>query len=75
LPDDVKNDGVKPVLGRKLANLPDCAQWLCERIREIEEIAGMMPSTAVLVNGEDIVEPMAKALDAALLDFNIRAVA
>lgn len=75
LPEDVVNDGVKPVLAKGLAAGPATAEWLAARIGEIEKVTGSMPSIAVLVNDEDRVAPLAEGLDAALAERSIRAVA
>lgn len=75
LPPEVDNDGLDPVLGLGLAEIPELADWLAERIREIEQATGRagLPSTAVFVNSEDQVKPLADALNAALQEFSIRA--
>ena len=75
LPEDVVNDGVRPVLIKGLADLGALAEWLATRIGEIEKVTGSMPSIAVLVNDEDQVVPLAGALDTALAERSIRAVA
>jgi len=75
LPEDVINEGVKPVLAKNLAGPTQISAWLAGRIGEIERLTGAMPSIAVLVNGEEEVEPLATALDAALAERSIRAVA
>ncbi|WP_316231136.1 ATP-binding domain-containing protein [Bradyrhizobium sp. SZCCHNR1051] len=75
LPEDVINDGVKPVLLKGASGRSQLSEWLAERIGEIERFTGSMPSIAVLVNTEMEVEPLAKALDAALADRSLRAVA
>jgi hypothetical protein len=73
LPRDVDNEGVRPVLGTNLVRSDDIVNWLAARIMEIENFTASLPSLAVLVNEEADVEPIAKALDAALADANIRA--
>jgi len=75
LPPDVDNEGVRPVLVKGLSERTSVAAWLADRIVEIERFTGSMPSIAVLVNDEDDVLPLATALNTALLDKNIRAVA
>lgn len=74
LPEDIVNDGVKPVLSKGLARISETAEWLSARIGEIEKITGSMPSIAVLVNDEEQVVPLAEALDAALAERSIRAI-
>ncbi|AYV45089.1 DNA helicase UvrD [Caulobacter flavus] len=72
LPDHLSNDGPRPVLAIGL-DTPALAQWLTDRIAEIEHITGRFPSIAVLVNDEAEVEPVAAALDEALVErLNIR---
>lgn len=77
LPPDVDNEGLDPVLGTSLADSGVLAGWLAERICEIERFGGTneLPSTAVFVNGEDQVKPIADALNVALSPFSIRAAA
>ncbi len=75
LPEDVLNDGVRPVLAKGLTGQPALAEWFAARIGEIEKVTGSMPSIAVLVNDEEEVIPLAEALDAALAERSIRAVA
>jgi hypothetical protein len=74
LPPDVDNEGLDPVLGTSLADSGVLAGWLAERICEIERFGGTneLPSTAVFVNGEDQVKPIADALNVALSPFSIR---
>lgn len=78
LPKNRDNDGVPPTLATGLGDLKLVAAWLAKRIAEIE--AGMkpgtgLPSTAVLVAAEEFVEPVAAALDEALAEQTLRAVA
>ena len=49
--------------------------WLADRIREIERFVGQLPSTAIFVNSEDDVAPVAEALNAALGEHNIQVIA
>lgn len=75
VPEGLDNEGVPPVLGRKLADKEDLARWLASRIVEIEKFTGKLPSIAVLVNDKAELEPLAASLDEALHESNIRAVA
>lgn len=75
LPRDVDAEGVSPALGTNLRTPGEIAAWLAQRIREVEQIAEVMPSIAVLVNSEAEVNMMAEVLNATLADQNIRAVA
>jgi hypothetical protein len=78
LPKNRDNDGVAPALVTGLSDLDETAAWLAKRVAEIE--AGKkpgtgLPSTAVLVADEESVEPVAAALDKALAEQSLRAVA
>jgi UvrD-like helicase C-terminal domain len=75
LPEFMENEGVSPVLGTGLANRSDLAAWLAMRIREIEQFSQQLPSIAVLVNQESELQPLADALNEALADQTIRAIA
>jgi len=71
LPEHLSNDGPRPVFVTGL-DTPQLARWLADRIAEIERLTGWFPSIAVLVNSEAEVEPVATAIDDALIDLNIR---
>ncbi|MCC5987218.1 MAG: ATP-binding domain-containing protein [Pararhodobacter sp.] len=75
LPERLDIEGVPPVWKMHLTSDADKADWLFERIQEIETIVGKVPTIAVLVNDEQEVEPLAKALDHRLQDINLSAVA
>jgi len=75
LPEHIANEGVAPVCGFDLADHDACADWLAERIDEIEGLSKQLPTVAVLVASEDEVKPMADALNRALEDRNLRAIA
>lgn len=72
LPKDVDSDGVAPALLENAAS-GDVVAWLADRIREIDRFYDQLPSIAVFVNSEDEVGPMAEALNAHLVEDNIRA--
>ncbi len=74
LPAHVDNDGIAPVLMEHTTEAA-VVPWLAERIREIERFVGQLPSTAIFVNAEDQVGPLADALKAALAEHNIQVVA
>jgi hypothetical protein len=74
LPEFMENDGFSPVLGTGLGDIDLLAQWLADRIREIERLSGI-PSIAVLVNHEGQLRPLEKALNEALAEQTLRAVA
>ena len=71
LPGETDSDGVKPALLEYAKDTAIVVQWLADRIREIERFVGQVPSTAIFVNNEDQVEPLALALNAALAEHNI----
>lgn len=75
LPAFMENEGVSPVLGLGLAKREELAAWLAKRIREIEQFSQQLPSIAVLANRESDLQPIADALNEALADQAIRAVA
>lgn len=75
LPDFVDNEGVRPVLAINVSTQESAVDWLARRIVEIESFVQQLPSIAVLVNDEQEVTPIAKALNEALVDQNIRVTA
>lgn len=75
LPKDVDNEGVPPALLERSGDLSSLALWLGGRLREIERFVGQMPSTAIFVNAEEDVAPLAEQLDRVLLEHNLRVVA
>lgn len=75
LPAHVDSAGVAPALLEHAANLPVVVNWLADRIREIERFVGQLPSTAIFVNTENEVAPVAEALNAALAEHNIQVIA
>jgi DNA polymerase III delta prime subunit len=75
LPDHVDSEGVAPALLESASELSVVVDWLADRIREIERFVKQMPSTAIFVNSEAEVAPVAEALNAALEEHNIQVVA
>jgi hypothetical protein len=75
LPKNVDNEGVPPALLEGAAELHTLTRWLAKRLQDIERFVGQMPSTAIFVNSEDEVVPLAEALDRVLLEQNLRVVA
>ncbi len=71
LPNAVDSDGIAPVLLEHAAS-GDVVEWLADRIRGIDRFYDQLPSIAVFVNSEDEVGPMADALNAYLVEDNIR---
>ena len=75
-PEHLDNQGWQPVLGSGLADHAATAVWLAARVREIETITdGVMPTIAILVDGEEHLDSLAELLSVELEDMNIRAVA
>ena len=75
LPAHVDSVGVAPALLEHAADAEAVVSWLADRIREIERFVGQLPSTAIFVNSEDDVAPVAEALNAALAEHNIQVIA
>ena len=67
--------GVAPALLEHATNAETIVGWLADRIREIERFVGQLPSTAIFVNTEDDVAPVAEALNTALAEHNIQVIA
>jgi len=63
------------VWARDLASYPDIAEWLAQRISEIDAMVREATTIAVLVNSEDHVQPLAEALNARLEEISLAAVA
>lgn len=74
LPANVDSNGVAPAL-LEHANGEDVVGWLADRIREIERFVGQLPSTAIFVNSEAEVVPVADALNTVLAEHNIQVIA
>ena len=72
LPDRLDIEGFPAVFSDNLSSDFEKADWLCARIREIENIVGTIPTIAILVNDEGQVEPLATALQKRLEDINLR---
>lgn len=77
LPPDVDNEAVLPALLLGVGSDEGVASWLAERLREIERdmTHTALPTVAVLVPEEAAVRPMTEALNRALSDRNLHAVA
>tara|TARA_R110000772_G_scaffold268705_1_gene397767 strand:- start:22051 stop:24765 length:2715 start_codon:yes stop_codon:yes gene_type:complete len=75
LPTHMDSEGVAPALLEGTADLETVIAWLADRIREIERFVGQLPSTAIFVNDESEVVPLAEALNARLAEHNIQVVA
>ncbi len=75
LPAHIDSMGVAPALLEHATNAETIVGWLAARIREIERFVGQLPSTAIFVNSEDDVAPVAEALNTALAEHNIQVIA
>jgi len=75
LPKDVDNEGVSPALLEGAGDFEILTRWLADRLQEIERFVKRMPSTAIFVNSEESVVPVAERLDRALIEQNLRVVA
>ncbi|MBD8633965.1 ATP-binding domain-containing protein [Oxalobacteraceae sp. CFBP 8755] len=74
LPAEVENEGAPPAL-LEFAREGNVVSWLAARICEIEKFLGQLPSTAIFVNSEEDVEPIASALNEALAEQNTQVMA
>ncbi|ENZ4139717.1 ATP-binding domain-containing protein [Enterobacter ludwigii] len=75
LPAYMDSIGVAPALLEHATNAETIVGWLADRIREIERFVGQLPSTAIFVNTEDDVAPVADALNITLAEHNIQVIA
>lgn len=73
LPKDLNHVGVPPVFIEDISDLRDIADWLADRIEEIEASVQQFPTVGVLVDDEEQVQPLAEALGQALEELNIEA--
>ena len=74
-PGRLDNEGLCPVWRESLSDDSAIAEWLARRIHEIERKVGEATTIAVLVNGEEHVEPLARELNERLEEINLAAVA
>ncbi len=77
LPKNVDNEGVRPAFLEFARDSTALSNWLAERLVEIERfLQGQpMPSTAIFVNSEADVKPLADQLNHLLHENNLRVVA
>jgi len=75
LPANTDSSGVAPALLEHARETAVVVSWLADRIREIERFVGQLPSTAIFVNTENDVAPVAEALNAALAEHNFQVIA
>lgn len=74
LPKDSVHEGVAPAL-MESTSLEERLNWIAERISEVEKQVNQMPTIAVLVNDEELVENTAIELTKRLEEYNLKAVA
>ena len=72
---DTVGDEVPPVLLESHGSRALQAEWLAERIREIEASLGQVPTLAVFVSDESDVEPLTQELNRQFANDNLQAVA
>lgn len=75
LPAYMETTGFAPALCEHASNTEAVVAWLADRIREIARFVGRLPSTAIFVNTEEDVAPIAEALNDALAEHNIQVMA
>ena len=75
LPEYENNEGFSPVLATQMFEVSEIANWLSQRIREIEQSIKSLPSIAIFVNSRGEVEVMADALEKTLADQHISVIA
>ena len=73
-PENVDEVDVLPILGERLKE-SKLAQWLCDRILEVERSVGRLPSIAVFLDSDDQIEPLVAELGPLLREHNLDAVA
>ena len=71
LPKYGNNEGFSPVLATRMSEVAEIANWLSQRIQEIEQTMRGLPSIAVFVNSEEEVSSVATALKDELADQHI----
>ena len=74
LPDHLDNEGIAPVWRDYLNDHEKVADWLTERIQEIDRMLDRSTTIAVLVNKEADVEPLALTLNDRLEEISLAAV-
>lgn len=73
-PNHVESDGFAPVFLEN-ATVDETVEWLAARIREIDSFVERLPPTAILLNSEDEVQPVASSLHTAMTEQNVNVVA
>jgi len=73
LPEHMAHTGFSPVLAENLSSLDESSAWICERISEIEKNSDGMPSVAILVTDESMIQPLADELNDHLQELSLNA--
>jgi DNA helicase IV len=68
-------EGLPPIWQTRLSDNATIAEWLTQRIHEIDRMVQKATTIAVLVNEEEHVEPLALELNDRLEEINLSAVA
>jgi DNA polymerase III delta prime subunit len=74
LPEHLAHTGFSPVLAENLSSLDESSAWISERISEIEKNSDGMPSVAILVTDESMIQPLADELNDHLQELSLNAV-
>lgn len=74
MPAKIEDAEIPPLLGEKLSG-KNLARWLCDRIREVEQAIGKLPSTAIFVDGDHRLDPLLRDLQPLLDEHNLSVVA
>jgi len=74
VPQESTHDGVVPILFEDALDIDGAADWIANRIIEVEQAVSLFPTMAVFVNGESEVKQMAAALGERLERVNLRAI-
>ena len=72
-PRGFEESDVWPIIGEHLSGPSLCA-WLAERIVEVEQSVGRLPSIALFVDGDESIDPLVRELSPFLARHNIRVV-
>ena len=70
MPRGSEESDVWPLLGEALSG-DSLATWLAERIHEVERAIGRLPSIAVFVDGDGLIDPLVKSIQSTLAERNI----
>ncbi len=74
VPQESAHDGVAPILLENARDVEGAANWIADRVIDVEQAVSLFPTIAVFVNGESEVKKMAAALSERLERVNLRAI-